>query len=783
MNRFISLAFAALALLPISTAQTSVLGTEPGEHRLNNDDLGIILWGPDDAPTLSVGKSDIWDRRNPPSKQPVLTMKEIVERIGAGDKSIMNGAGYYTNYGKYDFPCPKPGGQLIVQMPFVRNGGTLTFEKDKRHFQLHGQHGEKKLDLRISVSAVENVIVLDGTAQGLDAGDVSIRVYRHRDTIVPGGEVHPTIGGGPSLTDFEQLPSPRVGMTSSTGWVAQDFTADPTFPSGFSSVLAVHFSGAANVELLENQTGLGTPLVTPQEGRLSHGVTKRFTPINESPGCAATLTLPALNGSFTAYATISTTQDANDPVAHAIARLSDADSRGADAILKSSNAKLDVYDAQPHARAWKDDGTVIVDQVWGGVPYAVRPQGYFGDIALCSVDSTKFCYQDSSMWHADFHFNEIDATTPCILRQFDSMASYFHMIQTLLPMAQAHAREVYDVRGAMYPLVHFPLKSDSVFRVHLTWEQSVELTALLARPFWLRFQYTWDMRFLREQAYPVLREGARFYSDYVKLEADGLYHVSPTVSPEHRGLTEGFRFNRDSQSALTMIRYTLRAASEGARLLDIDAEERAQWIAIEDKLAPYPTVESPEGPIYIDVAGAEPIEYNIPVPLSAVFWGDDIGLDSPEEQLTLARRTLKLINVWEPHRGYLLRVRARLGEKPAADAALGYENLIQSHTGVIRLFPAVPEGFSGGFENFGAQGAFVVGAKALNGTLESASIMSLAGNPCRVMLTHHEATWRIIDTTSREPVNFQRDGEHAIFETVADHTYTFEKVTATPPSP
>jgi hypothetical protein len=48
-----------------TNAASSALGLEPGDLRLCNDDLGIILWGPDSAPTLSVGKSDVWDRRNP----------------------------------------------------------------------------------------------------------------------------------------------------------------------------------------------------------------------------------------------------------------------------------------------------------------------------------------------------------------------------------------------------------------------------------------------------------------------------------------------------------------------------------------------------------------------------------------------------------------------------------------------------------------------------------------------------------------------------------------------
>jgi len=172
------------------------------------------------------------------------------------------------------------------------------------------------------------------------------------------------------------------------------------------------------------------------------------------------------------------------------------------------------YEAQPHARAWSADGSLKVDVPWGGLPYRARPFGYYGDVAICSVDSTKFCFQDSSMWHADFHFNEVNATGLCLQRQFDALDSYFVMIRALLPMAQANAREVYGCAGAMYPLVHYPLKAKTIIHSHITWEQSMEITAMLAKPFWLRFLYTWDRDFLRRTAYPLMREGARFYGGF-----------------------------------------------------------------------------------------------------------------------------------------------------------------------------------------------------------------------------------------------------------------------------
>ena len=763
--------------VPETVATESVLGLEPGELRLSigllsNDDMGIILWGPDDAPTLSVGKSDVWDRRNPAPSNPILTMDEIVRRAREGDESILNGKPYYSAYDSHDFPCPKPVGQLILDVPFIRDGGRLSYTKENgESIALVAEKGDKRLTATLFVSSVRNAIVIMGEGRNLREGDVSVRVYRHRDTILPGGELHPTIGGGKSPADFEPLPMPRAGLEGDAIWVAQDYFPEPTFPGGFTSVLGIRVMGVAvETRVVEGETGLGTPMIAPQEGRINHAITKRFTPINDAEGSASTAILGALNGPFAILATAATTQDAEDTVAYVANALDEAMAMGTDALVSEHRTQLAGYEAHRRARGWSADGQTLFDVPWGGVPYRVRPAGYYGDVSLCSVASTKFCFQDSSPWHGDFHFNEIDATGPCMMRQFDTLDSYFQMMLALLPMAQANARDVYGCAGAVYPLVHYPLKADTVIHVNVTWEQSMEITALLARPFWLRFQYTWDMAFLRDAAYPVLREGARFYSDFLKRDEDGVYHVFPTVSPEHRGITKDLLYNRDSQSGITLIRYHLRAAAEAAKLLEIDSEEAARWLAIADHMPAYPTVDGVTGPIFADVEGGPPMEFNIAVPLSSVFWGDDIGLDSPEDQVALAKRTLSEINVWEPHRGYLARVRARLGIYDANDR-LGSEHFLQSHTGCIRVFPTVPEGFEGGFENIGAQGAFVVGATRGKDGVTGITLESLAGNRCTVANPWANAAVRVSDITENADVAVSIDDRYLRFDTRAGHRY------------
>ena len=366
------------------------------------------------------------------------------------------------------------------------------------------------------------------------------------------------------------------------------------------------------------------------------------------------------------------------------------------------------------------------------LPTLRRADGYYGDVPLCSVGSTKFCFQDAGLWHDDFHLNEIRAESMLTLGQYEELLPYCQLIRTLLPQAQENARDVYGLPGAMYPLVHFPLRCRGVAHTNLTWEQDLGLNGLVAKPLWLYYRHTGDQAFLRDVAYPVLREGARFLLAYLSEEADGRLHLVPTVSPEHWGLTARFERNRDCTSALTLTRYLFRAAAAAASELQLDAPEAAAWRAASERLAPYPTFAMQAGPVWADVFGAPPIQYNIPVPLAPVFWGDDVGLDSPAEILALAKRTLAQIDVWPPHRGYLSScVRPRLGiVEPGA--SVGPEHLLLSYQS-IHLFPAVPHDWDIVMENFAAEGGFRVSAvHTAGGAVRDVRIHSTLGGQCRL---------------------------------------------------
>ncbi|MBM3241374.1 hypothetical protein FJZ31_34265 [Candidatus Poribacteria bacterium] len=726
----------------MSTQNNISLSRDPYDAlRLENDVLGMRLWGPPTQPTLLIGKADIWDRRWFSERQSLITMARIRE-LAMADRLVEiaqePNRTAYNLYGQYDFPCPKPGAQVILGTPFATH---TSIESDaNRAIRLLIEGRDKRLSAIVWVALARPLIVLEFQAEGLERNDFWVRVYRHRDTILPGQPVDETLGGGPSPDDFEQLPAPRSCQMGDYWGITQEFFPELTFPAGFQCVVVAAAIGTEPASTrCDGERGLGTSYWAAQEGRLSHGLIKRYTPINESPGAAATATFRDLPEAFTILATVATTQDGLDPVLTAVETLDEARKLGLEGLRREQEAMLQGRQRKDLAYARVGEN-VEISASPVILPRLRREGGYYGDVPLCSVDSTKFCFQDAALWHADFHLNEIRAEPMLALGQFEELRPYCEMIYTLLAQAKENAHDVYNLPGAMYPLVHFPLRCRGIAHTNLTWEQDIGLNGLVSKPLWLYYRYTGDNDFLRDLAYPVLSECARFCFAYLTEGQDGRLHVIPTVSPEHWGLTARFERNRDCTSALTLIRYLLLASATAAQILGKDVSEATSWKAAAERLAPYPTYTRQEprsptteaGPVWVDVAGAPPIEYNIPVPLTPIFWGDDVGLDSPPEILALAKRTLDQINVWVPHRGYLDScVRPRLGIW-YPDARVGPENLLLSYQS-IHIFPAVPPEGEIIMENFAAEGGFRVSAvRTAEGEIHEVRIKSTLGEMCHV---------------------------------------------------
>lgn len=127
-------------------------------------------------------------------------------------------------------------------------------------------------------------------------------------------------------------------------------------------------------------------------------------------------------------------------------------------------------------------------------------------------------------------------------------------------------------------------------------------TAEAAQWYWERYEYTHDLAWLRERAYPMIKGAAELYRTYpgTKLEADGRYHINNTSWAETY-----FDNVRDGINDLACIRGIFPVAIKAANLLEVDADLVPLWQDMLDNHAPYPTSADPNAMGVLQLAGEQ----------------------------------------------------------------------------------------------------------------------------------------------------------------------------------
>jgi alpha-L-fucosidase 2 len=102
--------------------------------------------------------------------------------------------------------------------------------------------------------------------------------------------------------------------------------------------------------------------------------------------------------------------------------------------------------------------------------------------------------------------------------------------------------------------------------------------AWYAQHFWEHYAFTQDLRFLREVAYPVMKEVCQFWQDYLKTLPDGRLVAPLGWSPEHGPIEDGVTYDQ-------MIVWDLfNNTSEAAAALGEDRAFRDEIASLRDRL-------------------------------------------------------------------------------------------------------------------------------------------------------------------------------------------------------
>jgi alpha-L-fucosidase 2 len=383
-----------------------------------------------------------------------------------------------------------------------------------------------------------------------------------------------------------------------------------------------------------------------------------------------------------------------------------------------------------------------------------------------------------SAWHSDYH---LDYNCQQVYwgvfssNHIDMHQPYLELIENLVPMSEKFARESFRMPGAFFPLSAFPVPSQIVPYPVPPWGYQICMTPWAVQSLWWQFLYTQDEDFLR-RIYPIMRAALDFLAAYLTREDDGFYHVFPSVSSENWGFTIDFKLNKDCILDLALTRFLLDAMVTASGILSLDQAECIRWKDIREHLAPYPKATGPYGEVWLDISNA-PVEhvYNVPITLAPVFPGEQVGIGKGQEFFDIATRTAQTIRL-EGGNDLVSQplIRARLGildlewfkgqieycmlpdgvsndrvrqsggryglstdfdfmmrmglwcENFTVSLVLN-ECVLQSYTGIVRLFPNTTNLGPARFANLRAVGAFLVSATHDGTSVTNLTVLSEKG--------------------------------------------------------
>lgn len=110
----------------------------------------------------------------------------------------------------------------------------------------------------------------------------------------------------------------------------------------------------------------------------------------------------------------------------------------------------------------------------------------------------------------------------------------------------------------------------------------------LSRHLWEHYQFTQDVNFLKNEAYPVMKKAALFTLDWL-VEKNGHLITSPSTSPENLFVhnKEKYSVTEGSTMDMVIIRDLFSNLIKASEILNFDKKFRRQLIAAKNRLLPY----------------------------------------------------------------------------------------------------------------------------------------------------------------------------------------------------
>ena len=295
--------------------------------------------------------------------------------------------------------------------------------------------------------------------------------------------------------------------------------------------------------------------------------------------------------------------------------------------------------------------------------------------------------------------------------------------------------------------------------------------AWLGHHFYLHWKYSNDSVFLAQKAYPWMKDVAIYLEQISEFDENGKRKLPISSSPEINNNRIDAWFTKTTNFDLALIRFTFEKTAEMARCLG-KTEEAERWLAIINEWPDFARAGKNNGlaiaPDYPLTESHRHFSHLMAWhPLGIIDWSNG-STDQEIIQATLkdlqengtdlwvgysfswlgnlyarafdgekAAETLRIfaenfclpnsfhVNGEQHNRGYSnFKYRPFTLEGNFAFAAAIQEMLIQSHTGTVKLLPAVPKNWKNiQFKGLRAEGAFVFDLKMINGIISEITIL------------------------------------------------------------
>lgn len=385
-------------------------------------------------------------------------------------------------------------------------------------------------------------------------------------------------------------------------------------------------------------------------------------------------------------------------------------------------------------------------------------------------------------WHSDYHLNynyQAPFYAACSSNHPELTDCYMAPLEAFAPRGREYASH-WGCRGIVYPCGLGPkgIMTEKVtegryqFERPFMGQKSDAVHAADIAVF--RWNTTKDIDFARDHAYPYIRECLDFFTDYAVYE-NGRFSIPDDAAHEVPYYSDAFREKRcryvhDTNNSLTlgMLRLCIPAAIEMATALGTDSDKVEKWRDFLDKLSPFPTCYRFGKKVFRYTEHGMRWHGDNDVGQQFIFPGGCIGLSSSEKELKIARNTVsqRLYDFTDCNAvssfyaiaarvgwnaGYMIDKLREFDRKTllpnllhdeggggieyctVAATALN-EMAMQSHQGIVRIFPDWDNRLDCEYKNLRADGAFLVSSSITNGIIGQTEILSEKGGKLSLIM-------------------------------------------------